>query len=268
MSRNTALHRLLIGVAFMGSVILSACGARVPADGARSEEPVVIETPDVVGGNVFIDSVDVLILESFPVQVRAVIQGNLPDGCTEIRDVQVNRAEGSDRFEIAIVTHRDPELMCTEALVPFEETVSLDVDGLPAGSYTVEVQGETATFELPAGQDEVFGGISGDAFIDRVDVLILESFPVQVRAVIQGNLPDGCTDIQEVRVEHEEGSNLFEVTIVTHRDPELMCTMALVPFEESVSLDVLGLSAGTYTVDAHGVTGTFELVVDNVLETD
>jgi inhibitor of cysteine peptidase len=45
-----------------------------------------------------------------------------------------------------------------------------------------------------------------------------------------------------------------------------MCTQALVPFEESIDLDVRGLPAGTYTVDVHGETATFTLDVDNVLE--
>ena len=154
MLRNTEMHRLLVGVALLASVVLTACAPRMPVGGSPNEEPIVTETPTAVGGNVFIDNVDMLILESFPVQVRAVIQGNLGDGCTEIRDVRVDRAEGSNRFEVTIVTHRDPELMCTEALVPFEETVTLNTDGLPAGTYTVEVEGETATFELAAGHGE------------------------------------------------------------------------------------------------------------------
>jgi hypothetical protein len=34
------------------------------------------------------------------------------------------------------------------AIVPFEETVSLDVEGLPAGEYTVEVGELSQTFTL------------------------------------------------------------------------------------------------------------------------
>ena len=38
--------------------------------------------------------------------------------------------------------------MCTEALVPYEQAVPLDVAGLPAGVYTVTVNGVSDTFEL------------------------------------------------------------------------------------------------------------------------
>jgi inhibitor of cysteine peptidase len=74
------------------------------------------------------------------------VRGNLPDGCTYLDEFEVER-EG-DTFEIAVWTVRDPEAMCTMALVPFEETVSLDVAGLEAGEYTVVVQDQTASFRL------------------------------------------------------------------------------------------------------------------------
>jgi inhibitor of cysteine peptidase len=38
--------------------------------------------------------------------------------------------------------------VCTQALVPFEETIPLDVEGLLAGEYTVNVNGVMATFTL------------------------------------------------------------------------------------------------------------------------
>jgi inhibitor of cysteine peptidase len=102
------------------------------------------------------------------------------------------------------------------------------------------------------------------AMVDQIDVLILESFPVQVNVRITGNLPDGCTYLDEF--EDEQVENTFEITIWTVRDPEAMCTMALVPFEETVSLDVLGLEAGEYTVVVQEQSTTFTLDVDNSLE--
>ena len=36
--------------------------------------------------------------------------------------------------------------MCIEALVPFEENVPLDVYGLPAGTYQVQVYNQSAEF--------------------------------------------------------------------------------------------------------------------------
>jgi len=107
------------------------------------------------------------------------------------------------------------------------------------------------------------GDGAGLANVESIEILILESFPVQIRVVARGNHPDGCTSIVDTDVTQE--GNTFLVAITTFRPPDQVCTQALVPFEETIALDVLGLPAGAYTVDVNGVTGTFELTQDNVL---
>ena len=121
--------------------------------------------------------------------------------------------------------------------------------------------GAAATPAGPGG-DETF--VTGVAAVDSVDLLMLESFPVQIRAMVRGNLPDGCTTIDQVTQARQ--GNAFKVTITTKRPADKMCTEALVPFEESVALEVVGLPAGTYAVEVNGVTASFTLDVDNVLK--
>ena len=121
--------------------------------------------------------------------------------------------------------------------------------------------GATATPAAPGG-DQTF--VYGIAPVDSVDLLILESFPVQVRALVKGNLPDGCTTIDHITQQRQ--GNTFTVAITTKRPAGKMCTEALVPFEESIALDVAGLPAGAYTVAVNAVTAAFTLDVDNVLK--
>ena len=125
---------------------------------------------------------------------------------------------------------------------------------------TVAGCGAAATPAGPGG-GETF--VTGVAAVDSVDLLMLESFPVQIRAVVRGNLPDGCTTIDQIAQARQ--GNAFKVTINTRRPADKMCTEALVPFEESIALEVAGLPAGTYTVDVNGVTASFTLDVDNAL---
>jgi inhibitor of cysteine peptidase len=105
--------------------------------------------------------------------------------------------------------------------------------------------------------------IKGEPAVESLDVLILESFPVQVHAVVRGSLADGCTTLDPATTTRQ--GNLFRIQLTTQRPADVMCTEALVPFEEVVALDVGGLPAGEYTVDANGVQATFVLAVDNVL---
>lgn len=102
------------------------------------------------------------------------------------------------------------------------------------------------------------------AVVKSIEILILESFPVQVNEVIRGDLPDaGCTMIASVNQVRE--GNTFKLTLVTTTDPLALCAQALTPFEQVVALDVRDLPAGQYTVSAGGVEETFELSVDNSL---
>lgn len=115
---------------------------------------------------------------------------------------------------------------------------------------------------LPTGDLPPGSLLAGKAVVDNTDILILESFPVQVHVVARGNLPDGCTQIDEIQQERVD--NAFQVTITTARPAGAVCTEAVVPWEKTVALDVYGLPAGTYTVDVNGVTGSFDLAIDNV----
>ena len=102
---------------------------------------------------------------------------------------------------------------------------------------------------------------TGEAVVENVDVLILELFPVQINVVVTGYLPDGCTTLDQVT--SQQNGNDFVVTITTQRPADAMCTDAIVPYEEVVPLDVVGLPAGQYIVVVNGVSATFELAVDN-----
>jgi len=121
---------------------------------------------------------------------------------------------------------------------------------------TGDVLTPTATAPPDEGEPE-----RGEANIQSVQIMLLESFPVQVHVLARGEHPDGCTHIDEVQSLFSD--NNFDVTVSTIRPGGAACTEALVPFEENIALDVLGLEAGSYTVNVNGVTGSFTLDVDN-----
>ncbi len=93
-----------------------------------------------------VTGVEVLVAESYPPQYFAVVSGQLPDGCTEINgSTQTTQARS---IKITLTTTRPDDTMCTTAVQPFEETISIKVDGLSAGQYAVEVNGVPATLNL------------------------------------------------------------------------------------------------------------------------
>lgn len=106
--------------------------------------------------------------------------------------------------------------------------------------------------------------IYGNATVENIEIMILESFPVQIKVNAKGYLPDGCTRIDEITKEKKD--NTFLISIKTVRPADIFCTEVIVPFQEVISLDVYGLKAGIYTVNVNGLNGTFELVTDNSIQ--
>ena len=103
--------------------------------------------------------------------------------------------------------------------------------------------------------------VNAEANVEEIEILVLESFPVQVNVIASGELPDGCTSLDEATPRRE--GNTFVINLTTTRVDEI-CTQAVVPFDQVIPLEVEGLSAGTYTVAVNGITDTFTLDVDNV----
>ena len=103
--------------------------------------------------------------------------------------------------------------------------------------------------------------------IESLEVALLESFPVQVNVTVKGQLPDSCTKVKSIQQAHNKLN--FQLSVETVRDEGAVCTQVLTPYQEMVSLDVLDLPAGTYTVSADGAEPrSFLLTVDNVVPTE
>lgn len=129
------------------ATLFAACAPVAGASPANTETPV----PQLPGSVAIVESVEIQILESMPVQVNVVVRGQLPDaGCTTVRSVEQVR-EGNV-FHVTLVTTTDPLALCAQALTPFEEIVSLDVRDLLSGTYFVNVHGVEASFELTANE--------------------------------------------------------------------------------------------------------------------
>jgi len=93
-----------------------------------------------------VNAIEIMILESFPVQVHVGARGEHPDSCTKVDEITTRR-EGNT-FVVNINAYRPADAMCAQVITPYDEVIALDVVGLKAGVYTVEVNGIQDTFEL------------------------------------------------------------------------------------------------------------------------
>ncbi|MCD4843847.1 MAG: hypothetical protein K8R25_05090 [Methanosarcinales archaeon] len=93
-----------------------------------------------------VNNIKIMLLESFPVQVNVVARGVHPDSCTKVDKITTRQEENT--FFVTITASRPTDAICAQVITPFEEIIELDVVGLKAGAYTVDVNGVKDTFEL------------------------------------------------------------------------------------------------------------------------
>ncbi len=124
---------------FIAITLTMAClvACQSTAAGNPTATPNAEMTPAVTRSEPMIESLQLTMLETFPVQVNLHIKGYLPDSCTTIDRINVKRNESI--FTVKVITKRDPEVVCTQKLQPFEESQPLEVEGLPAGTYRVVI---------------------------------------------------------------------------------------------------------------------------------
>ena len=126
------MKRHLFFVPLVVALSLASCAAPSSA-GSPTEEP--------KGGPVFIDSADLLIMESYPVQVALHIVGNLPTPCDEFRS-EAAEPDDQNRIFVTAWSEGDPAAICAQVLQPFDTSVSIPVSGAAIGTYSVWLNGE------------------------------------------------------------------------------------------------------------------------------
>jgi len=130
--------------------LLGACGT-LSVVGARpipsTQTPILpTETGGSVSGVAVVESLEIQMHELSPVQVNILAKGYLAESCTIIQGTAQVLQER--RFTLSIITTRPPGVDCLQQIQPFEINTSLDVHGLPAGDYIVDMGGVTGSFTL------------------------------------------------------------------------------------------------------------------------
>lgn len=128
-------------------LFLAAC-APSPDTPAGSETPSAPQSGDYIPspadsaltrGEVYLDSVELLTLESYPLQFMLNVKGNLPTPCHELR-IAVSPPDATNRIVVDAYSLADPGGICVQVLEPFE--VNFPLGSFPGGHYSVWVNGE------------------------------------------------------------------------------------------------------------------------------
>ena len=102
---------------------------------------------DVLGGDkADVDRVDTQSMAGSPPTYFAIVHGHLPDACTSLGRTQ--QRVSMRTIMVTLYTRQSDDAFCAPVLVPFRERIRLDVSGLSAGQYSVDVNGAVTTLNL------------------------------------------------------------------------------------------------------------------------
>jgi hypothetical protein len=106
--------------------------------------------------------------------------------------------------------------------------------------------------------------LTAKPYVDTVEIIVTETFPVQVFLKVRGRFPDLCIVLGKTFQRLKD--NRFEVVMYAEDDlkPGQICVLAVRLFEKIIPLPVYGLSAGTYGYSLSGVLG-FEATPEGVI---
>jgi hypothetical protein len=219
MFSNSLLGRIIASkttATFLLSVVtlialLTLAGCATPNETPTAAANALGDT-DNITGVATVEEVEVNLLESFPVQVQVLVRGDLPDSCTTVGEANIERTDNT--FHVTVTTVRPAVAECEDVELSFEQTISLDAEGLPAGKYDIDVNGMESSFELsvdnaalpepstpvPAADQEASASetqqeISGAAIAARdvtAKTLGVKAEDVEIVSEEQVDWPDAC----------------------------------------------------------------------------
>lgn len=146
-------------------------------------------------------------------------------------------------------------------LVVNDDTLTISY---PTGQLIFNVNPPATTQNTPP--DNISDKADGERSLVHVDSFIinlLESFPIQANLVVQGTFSNPCYAITLIEQDLVQQHTLH-VSLEAENVSEEACVQVITPFEQIISLDILGLKAGEYTVIVNGVSGSLTLEMDNI----
>lgn len=135
----TFKRKLLAAAVFTTMLLLAACTLVQTETAAPPSAPEITSAP--------VREVEVLRLAGDPLELRLVVRGTLPDACLRPGAAVVERR--GRLYEVQIPASRPPGQGCPAIAVDYEQVVRLPVESLPAGNYTLLVNGVLFGFDLP-----------------------------------------------------------------------------------------------------------------------
>ncbi len=186
-------------------------------------------------------------LPEAPQSLQLVLRGRQTVGC-DLPELYARRATGAE-VHIRVFNAMPVETVCPAIEVEIDASIAVAATNAPAAAL-FHVNGKPIEqVEPPMAQqtDKVLTNIS------RVDVTVMESYPMQISLDVEGEHPDGCDFPVQTR-QRREGNQVM-VEVFREIPVDVFCPMILKPYSDRIFLEG-GFESGEYriSVNAHAQT--------------
>lgn len=118
------------------ALVAAACGK--PGSPSQPGSPMTVS-------RIQVESVNIRLAQSFPVQAFAHVKGVVGDGCSSLLPIEQSRAGNVITLEIKRQRPRDA--ICTQIAILFDQDIRL-LGEFPTGEYTLSVNGSPYSFRV------------------------------------------------------------------------------------------------------------------------
>ncbi len=143
-------------------------------------------------------------------------------------------------------------------VMQFTVLLGLMILGLSACISAEGATGVALTSPVPTTQETQAQTATREAQVQSVEIQFMQTNPVQVIAIVRGNLTESCATLGDTQMGY--ASNTFQIKLLTVSPTDRGCVQVITPYEQIMPLDMTDLSPGTYTVIANGISTTFDFL--------
>lgn len=146
------LKSVIAGAILMAFAVFSSTGCQqLQSKGKKPPLPTASPAGPLEDGMIHqlaqVDAVAAQLSPLDPTKADITISGLLHDGATQVQDIQQQKL--ADGFVITVTTMRPKNATASLALIPFDRTLQISLEGMPKGLCKVMVNGVATTFMNP-----------------------------------------------------------------------------------------------------------------------
>ncbi|MCH8061402.1 MAG: hypothetical protein IH861_02750, partial [Chloroflexi bacterium] len=185
-----------------------------PTPGAAPEPNLVVVAAPI-------ESVEVIIAESFPPQYFLKVKSGLPNGCVRFNEYVVNRSDAEIDVKVTNLEPADKNVICTMVYGTVNSNIVLGTDFEGGREYTVRVNDVVETFTAQGGETSA-----------EIDETAIEPAPIESVAilldrgpelVVVSGLPNSCYELSDHALTRQGDTFILDVNNVRPADESIMC---------------------------------------------